>query len=101
MSCRKQRSPAMAQKMHRFHKTMREPYLEDRLMDAEGAWPFALSGIPPKSAAPQFLMNESEVSADGVGPGFECSPDLQGKLIVVTLGITRIAEQQGVIVSIC
>ena len=69
-------------------------------MDAEEAWPFALSGIPPQFTAPQFLMHELEVSADGVGPGFGCSPDLQGKLIVVTLGITRIVEQQGVIVSI-
>jgi len=46
------------------------------------------------------LFVESTVHADGVGPSIESSPEILGKLTVVTIGITLIVEQQGLIVSI-
>jgi hypothetical protein len=46
------------------------------------------------------LLAESTVLGDGVGPGIELSAELDGKPAVITIGITRIFEQQGLVVSI-
>jgi hypothetical protein len=46
------------------------------------------------------LFAESTVLADGVGSGIELGAEIDGKLAVITIGITRILEQQGLIVSI-
>lgn len=45
------------------------------------------------------LLRESLVQLDGVSPSIEVSP-ASGKLLVLTLGITRILEQQSLDVSI-
>ena len=39
-----------------------------------------------------FLLPESIARADGTGPEFELGPN-RGKLLVLTLGITRIIEK--------
>jgi len=46
-----------------------------------------------------FLLPESIARADGTGPEFELGPN-RGKLLVLTLGITRIIEQESLDVSI-
>ena len=46
-----------------------------------------------------FLLPESIARADGIGPEFELGPH-RGKLLVLTLGITRIIEQESLDVTI-
>lgn len=46
-----------------------------------------------------FLLPESIARADGIGPELELGPN-RGKLLVLTLGITRIIEQESLDVSI-
>ena len=46
-----------------------------------------------------FLLPESIARADGTGPELELGPN-RGKLLVLTLGITRIIEQESLDVSI-
>jgi len=46
-----------------------------------------------------FLLPESIGRADGLGPEFKLGPH-RGKLLVLTLGITRIIEQESLDVSI-
>ena len=46
-----------------------------------------------------FLLPESIARADGIGPEFILGPH-QGKLLVLTLGITRIIEQESLDVSV-
>jgi hypothetical protein len=46
-----------------------------------------------------FLLPESIARADGMGPEIDLGPK-RGKLLVLTLGITRILEQESLEVSI-
>lgn len=48
---------------------------------------------------PDFLIEESVVRADGAGPSVNVGK-AAGKLLVVTLGITRIIEQESLEVAI-
>jgi|SRR5689334_11424058 hypothetical protein len=48
---------------------------------------------------PKFLLPESIARADGVGPEIDLGAD-HAKLLVLTLGINRIIEQEGLVVSI-
>jgi len=48
---------------------------------------------------PKFLLPENITRADGVGPKIDLGAD-RGKLLVLTLGINRIVEQERLIVSI-
>ena len=48
---------------------------------------------------PKFLLPECISRADGVGPKIELGPDT-GKLLVLTLGINRVVEQERLVVSI-
>jgi len=48
---------------------------------------------------PKFLLPECISRADGVGPKIELGPD-SGKLLVLTLGINRIVEQERLVISI-
>src|SRR5689334_19447670 len=48
---------------------------------------------------PRFLLPTCTAQADGFGPKVELGPDA-GKLLVLTLGISRILEQERLIVSI-
>lgn len=47
---------------------------------------------------PNFLIPETVVREDGTGAEFELG-DLQGKLLLLTLGITRIIEQESLDIS--
>jgi hypothetical protein len=46
------------------------------------------------------LLPESIVRADGTGPEIDLGPK-RGKLLVLTLGITRILEQESLEVTVC
>ncbi|HUA18473.1 MAG TPA: hypothetical protein VMU80_22495 [Bryobacteraceae bacterium] len=46
-----------------------------------------------------FLLPESIARADGIGPEIDLGPK-RGKLLVLTLGITRILEQESLEVSV-
>jgi hypothetical protein len=48
---------------------------------------------------PNFLLPESIARADGAGPEIDLGSQ-QGKLLVLTLGITRIIEQESLEVSV-
>jgi len=48
---------------------------------------------------PNFLLPESIARADGNGPEIDLGPK-RGKLLVLTLGITRILEQESLEVSV-
>ncbi|MGC8793366.1 MAG: hypothetical protein ACP5U2_08245 [Bryobacteraceae bacterium] len=48
---------------------------------------------------PTFLIPESTVREDGAGPAIPLGP-AQGRLLLLTLGITRIIEQESLEVSI-
>ena len=48
---------------------------------------------------PKFLLPECIARADGVGPEIDLGAD-HAKLLVLTLGINRIIEQEGLVVSI-
>jgi hypothetical protein len=48
---------------------------------------------------PNFLSPESIVKGDGVGPKIDLGV-IRGKLLVLTLGITRIIEQESLEVSV-
>jgi hypothetical protein len=48
---------------------------------------------------PNFLLPESIARADGVGPEIDLGPN-RGKLLVLTLGINRIIEQESLEVSV-
>lgn len=48
---------------------------------------------------PTFLIPEAIIREDGTGPDISLGP-AQGKWLLLTLGITRIIEQQSVDVSI-
>jgi len=43
--------------------------------------------------APMFLLQETEITGDGSGEACDLGA-MQGKLLLVTLGITRIIEQE-------
>ena len=45
------------------------------------------------------LLEETLAHADGVGPVFQLGPQ-QGTLLILTLGVTRITEQDSVLISI-
>jgi len=47
-----------------------------------------------------FLLPESIARADGIGPEIELGAK-RGKLLVLTLGITRILEQESLEVTVC
>jgi hypothetical protein len=47
-----------------------------------------------------FLLPESIARADGIGPEIDLGAK-RGKLLVLTLGITRILEQESLELSIC
>jgi len=51
-------------------------------------------------AEPTILLPESMVEGDGIGPEVDSHPSIAGRLLVLTLGITRVAEQQSIVVSI-
>jgi hypothetical protein len=46
-----------------------------------------------------FLLPESIVRADGTGPEIDLGPK-RGKLLVLTLGITRILEQESLEITV-
>ena len=48
---------------------------------------------------PNFLLPESIARSDGKGPEIDLGSK-QGKLLVLTLGITRILEQESLEVSV-
>ncbi|MFB3776223.1 MAG: hypothetical protein ACE141_01395 [Bryobacteraceae bacterium] len=48
---------------------------------------------------PAFLVRESVVQEEGTGTAVELGPS-QGKLVLLTLGITRIVEQESLDVSV-
>ncbi len=48
---------------------------------------------------PTFLVPESLIQEEGTGPAVELGPS-QGKLLLLTLGITRIVEQENLDVTI-
>jgi hypothetical protein len=48
---------------------------------------------------PNFLLPESIARSDGKGPEIDLGPK-QGKLLVLTLGVTRILEQESLEVSV-
>jgi hypothetical protein len=48
---------------------------------------------------PQFLLPETTVREAGTGPGLALG-EMQGETLVLTLGITRIIEQESIDVSI-
>jgi hypothetical protein len=48
---------------------------------------------------PSFLLPEAVIREDGEGPAVSLAPS-QGKLLLLTLGITRIIEQESLDVSI-
>src|SRR5690349_3690753 len=48
---------------------------------------------------PNFLLPESIARADGIGPEIDLGPN-RGKLLVLTLGINRIIEQESLEVSV-
>jgi hypothetical protein len=48
---------------------------------------------------PAFLVPETTVGEEGTGPGFNLGP-ARGKLLLLTLGITRIIEQESLEVSV-
>lgn len=48
---------------------------------------------------PKFIVDETVVREDGAGPAIELGPS-RGKEILLTLGITRIIEQESLDVSI-
>jgi len=48
---------------------------------------------------PAFLVAETVVQQEGTGPELDLGPS-QGKLVLLTLGITRIIEQESLDVSI-
>lgn len=48
---------------------------------------------------PEFLLTENVVREDGVGPGIEW-PSGHSGVLLVTLGITRIVEQESLLVSL-
>jgi hypothetical protein len=48
---------------------------------------------------PNFLLPESIARADGIGPEIDLGSQ-QGKLLVLTLGITRILEQESLEASV-
>jgi hypothetical protein len=48
---------------------------------------------------PQFLLPETTVRAAGTGPGFDLG-DQQGGTLILTLGITRIIEQESIDITI-
>ena len=56
-------------------------------------------GIVGESKLPNFLVPETEIREDGTGPEIKLG-DSQGKLLSLTLGITRIIEQESLNVSI-
>ncbi len=55
--------------------------------------------MPQPSAVPRYLVPESIKKSDGVGPAIELDA-LSGKLLVVSLGINRVVEQEGLEVSV-
>jgi hypothetical protein len=55
--------------------------------------------MPQLSAAPRYLVPESVKKSDGVGPAIQLD-SLQGKLLVVTLGINQVVEHEGLEISV-
>jgi hypothetical protein len=55
--------------------------------------------MPQLSAEPRYLVPQSVKKSDGVGAAIELDT-LRGKLLVVTLGINRVVEQEGLEVSV-
>jgi len=55
--------------------------------------------MPQLSIAPKFLVPQRIEKNDGVGPVFDLGT-LGGKLLVVTLGINGVVEQEGLAISI-
>jgi hypothetical protein len=55
--------------------------------------------MPQLSAVPRYLVPESVKKSDGVGPAIQLD-SLQGKLLVVTLGIDQVVEHEGLEISV-
>jgi hypothetical protein len=55
--------------------------------------------MPQLSAGPTYLVPESIKKCDGMGPAIQLDA-LSGKLLVVTLGINQVVEQEGLEVSV-
>jgi hypothetical protein len=55
--------------------------------------------MPQSAYAPNCLVPSSTRSSDGVGPLIELGP-LRGKLLLVTLGINNVVEQEALAISI-
>jgi hypothetical protein len=49
---------------------------------------------------PRYLVPECDIHSDGCGPILELSPSERGKLLVLTLGINCVLEQETLLVSI-
>jgi hypothetical protein len=47
----------------------------------------------------KFLLPESIARTDGIGPNIDLAAD-RGKLLVITLGIDRVLEQEALTISI-
>src|SRR5579863_5912256 len=99
LAAQKQRSPIGRPNAPISIDTMKEVYFEERPGETIGACAAALLP-PPASTDPYFLVTESTVYSDGIGPNFELSAELRGKLLLVTLGITQIMERQGITVTV-
>ena len=55
--------------------------------------------IPQLSASPKYLVPRCVEKNDGIGPVIELD-DLRAKLLVVTLGIDDVVEQEDLVISI-
>ena len=75
-------------------------FFEEKLCTAENLPDHQLDFRQPAEPERTILVPEAIIHADGVGPSIESSPSLSGRLLVLTLGVTRIAQQQGLVVSI-
>jgi hypothetical protein len=54
---------------------------------------------PKMYSGPRYLLPDSTLQADGMGPAVDLK-ELQGKLLVVTLGIDSVVERTGLTVSV-
>ena len=55
--------------------------------------------MPQTAYAPKYLIPQCVERADGIGPAIDLG-GLRGKLLVVTVGINDVLEQEGLTVSI-
>ena len=55
--------------------------------------------MPQTSSVPRYLVTQSVKKSDGMGQAIQLD-SLSGKLLVVTLGISQVVEQEGLEVSV-